>query len=87
MDSIERNKMPSGPPELHEFWSNFNEHGYADTNAKRYLVSQGYKEGDGENRWEWFRPSLDHEPTELEISAINYLMWEWDWGGICDYAD
>lgn len=78
--------MPSGPPELHEFWSNYDQHGYADTNAQMYLQSQGYKLVNG---WDWERPSLTHEPTELEISAINYLMWEWewDWGGICDYAE
>lgn len=75
--------MPSGPPELHEFWSNFDPDGYADMNAANYLKKQGYRE----DRFEWLRPSLEHEPTELELSAINYLMWEWDWGGICDYAN
>lgn len=75
--------MPSGPPELHEYWSNKDENNYADVNAQVYLQKQGYTLVNG---FEWNRPSLDHEPTEEELSAISYLMWEWDWGGIADYA-
>ena len=82
-NNVREKKLPSGPPELHEFWSNYNQEQYADTNAQEYLRSQGYHLTDG---WEWVRPSPTHEPTELEYSAIDYLIMEWDWGGICDYS-
>lgn len=73
--------MPSGPPELHEYWSNkdLNSLG-ADVNATRYLEKNGYvltKE------WEWTHPTYKHvnDLPEEDWSAISYLIMEWDYGG------
>lgn len=80
--------MPSGPPELHEKWSNY----YTDyedermllcgdINACRYLKEQGFTL----NRdWTWYhpkRPDLE-SLTEEEWSAIIYLIQEWDYGSL-----
>lgn len=71
--------MPSGPPELHEKWSNYYPEGFGDQNAMRFLREAGFKLTDG---WTWIAPG--REPTEEEWSAINYLVWEWDFGGLED---
>lgn len=69
--------MPSGPPELHEKWSNA-DNGSGDFNAINYLKRAGYKlEG-----WFWVKPTETHEMTEEEQSAIHYLIVEWDFGGL-----
>jgi hypothetical protein len=71
--------MPSGPPELHEKWTKRGPTEAGDTNATLYLESRGYKMS---QHWNWFKPSEDHVPTEEEIEALNYLVWEWDYGGL-----
>ena len=30
----------------------------------------------------WLRGPKGHEPTESELAAINYLVEEWDYGGL-----
>lgn len=79
--------MPSGPPELHEFWSNY----YTDQedvrmqagdlNACRYLKEQGFTRT---NNWTWTHPTYTSydEMTQLEYDAIYYLIHEWDYGGL-----
>jgi len=32
-------------------------------------------------QWTWIPPK-DHEPTEREWDAIDYLIFEWDFGGL-----
>lgn len=71
--------MPSGPPELHEEWCNRSPTGDGDFEAMRYLRKRGYKLTD---KWFWVAPSRYHTPSAKENSAINYLMWEWDFGGV-----
>lgn len=71
--------MPSGPPELHEFWCNHGPTEYGDLNAMKYLKDRGYKLT---KKWSWVLPSKGYEPRALDNSAINYLCWEWDFGGI-----
>lgn len=44
-----------------------------------YLRAAGYRLTGG---WEWIKPEPDHEPTNNEISAINFLIDEWDYGGL-----
>lgn len=71
--------MPSGPPELHEKWCAFGPHeDNGDLNAQTYLKSKGYRLT---RQWFWVKPNTEHIPTEEEYSAINYLCWEWDFGG------
>lgn len=79
--------MPSGPPELHEFWSNYYTDwkdermaGSGDLAAQRYLKEQGFTLTRG---WEWIHPTYVsiEDLTELEYDAIKYLVWEWDFGG------
>lgn len=76
--------MPSGPPELHAYWSNVNTDGTADNNAIRYLEGEGYKLTRG---WEWILPSPTHTPTPIESMALSYLVWEWDFGGLAKTQD
>lgn len=85
--NLRKYKMPSGPPELHEFWSNY----YTDWedermmksgdfNASRYLKEQGFTLTRG---WEWTHPTHKdyNDLSELEYSAIYYMVHEWDYGG------
>ena len=30
----------------------------------------------------WQLPNPDHKPTEDEVAALDYLFFEWDYGGI-----
>lgn len=67
--------MPSAPPELQAEWPG------GDLEAIQYLEAQGYRQT---RAFGWRRPAPDHEPTERENSALDYLWLEWDWGGIED---
>jgi len=71
--------MPSGPPELHEYWCSKSQDG-GDFAAIKHLRSRGLTLTD---RWEWRKPP-EFEFSEEDYRAINYLMWEWDFGGIED---
>lgn len=71
--------MPSGPSGLHQYWSAkgpYYEHG--NWNAQKHLTDRGYILTP---KWEWISPTVD-EPEEEDWSAINYLAWEWDFGGL-----
>lgn len=74
--------MPSGPPELHEKWCAAGDLG-GDGNAQKYLCDRGWTLL---TTWQWREPTPGYSPTPEEISAINYLMWEWDFGGIVHAA-
>lgn len=73
--------MPSGPPELHQYWEekDLNSPG-ADYNAEKHLKEQGYTLTRG---WEWIHPTYKHvnDLPEEDWSAISYLIVEWDYGG------
>jgi hypothetical protein len=34
------------------------------------------------SRWTWVEPSPEHMATEDEGNAIDYLIQEWDYGGV-----
>lgn len=73
--------MPSGPPELHEYWSNKDPNSPgADTNAERHLRKNGFVLTGG---WEWIHPTYKHidEISDEDYKAISYLIMEWDYGG------
>lgn len=69
--------MPSGPPELHEKWCARDPEGRGDMAAMGHLEAAGYKLG---RDWHWTLPSPDHVPTAEELSALDYLVLEWDYG-------
>lgn len=78
--------MPSGPPELHKFWSEYYTDweddrllGSGDLNACRYLREQGFTE----EHSQWRHPTYKsyEDMTQLEYEAIYYLVHEWDYGG------
>jgi hypothetical protein len=71
--------MPSGPPELHDYWCAKDETGAGDLAAKHYLEDRGYILT---RRWTWIQPESIETPSPEDNKAINYLVWEWDWGGL-----
>lgn len=64
--------MPQASEEQRAEW------GITDFNAIFYLEAKGYKDA----HHCWILPTPDHVPTEKEVSAIHFLMDEWDWSGI-----
>ncbi len=52
-----------------------------DQEAMTFLRARGYRLN---RAYDWTTPA-DHEPTELEKSAAQYLFEEWDFGGIIPY--
>lgn len=72
--------MPSGPPELHRYWCRKGPYdGEGDTNAMHYLRQRGYVLTKG---WTWIKPASIPEPSPEDNKALNYLVWEWDFGDI-----
>ncbi len=61
--------MPQGPQELQDEWNSCE-------NAVEFLRGAGFVHT---SRFTWIPP---REPTEQEWRAIDYLIMEWDWGGI-----
>ena len=70
--------MPSVTEELRNEWRHYEDDG-GDTAAIKRLRGQGFVlRGD----WTWRKPTPDYVPTERDISALRYLVYEWDFGGI-----
>lgn len=67
--------MPSGPPELHQYWCDKDPIGSGDTAAWEYLKSRGYRD----RKFVIYHPDPNHKESEEDAKAINYLCWEWDW--------
>lgn len=70
--------MPQADEELRQEWRHYEEDG-GDKLAIRTLKDAGYKLRDD---WQWTPPTKGHMPTDQEISAVHYLIDEWDFGGI-----
>lgn len=66
--------MPQASEELRAEWD-----GPGDEKAIGYLQEAGYSV---DAEWRWISRAIGHEPTEKEISAIRFLIDEWDYGGI-----
>lgn len=66
--------MPQASSEQRAEWS-----GPDESTAVKYLQDAGYRQTRG---WRWRLPNPDHTPTAKELSAIQFLMDEWDMGGI-----
>lgn len=69
--------MPSGPPELHEKWRKHGPYEGGLANAVKYLEDRGFKLN---RNWTWTAP--DRFLSTEESMAIDYLILEWDFGGI-----
>lgn len=67
--------MPSGPPELHEYWCNKDDEGVGDRAAWTHLASRGYKNRKGII----YHPDPNHQELPEDGKAIDYLCAEWDW--------
>lgn len=67
--------MPEGPDYLAERWGD-------DAAALQHLHDRGY----GETRGGLLVPPRDHEASDDDNSAINYLFLEWDYGFMSDKA-
>jgi hypothetical protein len=65
--------MPQASDEQRTEW------GIDDAPVIAFLENRGYKLT---RQWTWVLPTPDHHPTEKEISAICFLIDEWDFGGL-----
>lgn len=65
--------MPQTTPELAAKFPGM------DREAMEVLRDAGYTLT---REWFWLPPSIFHEPIEREADAINYLIEEWDFGGL-----
>ena len=70
--------MPQATSELTEKWD-----GPSDEKAIAHLRSKGFRYT---KHWEWI-PPVDYRPTEEDVSAIMFLIQEWDWGGLAPEAE
>lgn len=66
--------MPQASAELTEEWD-----GPGDQKAIGHLVAAGYRLT---SAWEWQCPRADYTPTGKDRSAAQFLIDEWDYGGI-----
>ena len=69
--------MPQASEELRAEWRHYEEGG-GDQAAEAHLRAAGYVLTPS---WEWEAPE-GHTPTERDLSAIDYLIDEWDYGGL-----
>jgi hypothetical protein len=65
--------MPQATDELRAEWD-----GPSDQKAIKFLQDAGYKLTP---QWEWRHKDSNHMPTPKEISAVNFMFQEWDFGG------
>lgn len=65
--------MPQATEEQRAEWN-----GPSDETATKFLVDAGYRLTPA---WTW-TPPVGHAPTEREWSAIDFLIDEWDFGGL-----
>jgi len=65
--------MPQAPDCLRAKWPG------RDREATEYLENQGYILT---QEWTWRLPTPFHKPTKREWSAIDYLVFEWDYAGL-----
>lgn len=66
--------MPQATDELRAYWG-----GVDDTPAYEHLKRQGFID---HHDWTWTKPSPDYVLSERDWNAIEFLIDEWDWGGL-----
>jgi hypothetical protein len=64
---------------MHEKFCAMDPHGAGDAAAIKILREAGYTLT---RHWFWIAPSPEHEPSDEETMALDYLQWEWDFGGL-----
>ena len=69
--------MPQATEEQRKRWGG--ELGIGEDKAIKFLEDAGYILS---RDWRWFLPNPNHTPTPNEISAVQFLIDEWDFGGI-----
>lgn len=67
--------MPQATEELRKRWD-----GPSEFKAMDHLHKRGFKLTP---QWEWV-PPMASEPTEEDLSAILFLIQEWDFGGLVE---
>jgi hypothetical protein len=73
--------MPTASDELRaEFLDENGRH--SDKAAIQHLESRNFKRV---NSW-WWKPPDNHIFTKRDLDAVNYLVDEWDWGGLAEMA-
>lgn len=68
--------MPQASAELSAKWDH---DGNGENRAQDFLIAAGYRL---RRDWHWTMPDPLHVPTEEELSAITFMIQEWDFGGI-----
>lgn len=74
--------MPTASNELRRIWHNVvskNVPYAGDHLAMTHLERKGWRL---KKDWTWITPHATYVPTAADISAIMYLIQEWDFGGI-----
>ena len=69
--------MPTASPELRAIWHDHPDGG--DFAAQAFLRERGFKLTRG---WQWIKPTPNHQITQEEMNAIDYLVYEWDFDGV-----
>ena len=69
--------MPQATEEQRAQWGG--DGGVGEDKAIAFLEAAGYTLRPD---WLWTKPTPEHVPTDDEISASNFLVDEWDFGGI-----
>ena len=70
--------MPEASHELHVRMAQYFGDPVDDRGPMDYLKGRGYKLT---HKWEWERP-LGLKPTEKDLEVIQFLIEEWDFGGL-----
>lgn len=65
--------MPQASDEQRAEWN-----GPSDETALAYLRGRGYVL---DPDWTWHPPRADWTPTEKDVSAMQFMVDEWDYGG------
>lgn len=69
--------MPQASYEQRKAWGGYG--GIGEDKAEDYLQGKGWVLT---HRWTWVPPTLGHPTSEQEWGAIQFLIDEWDYGGI-----
>ena len=70
--------MPQATDELRAQWD-----GPDDSKARTYLAQRGFRLTES---WEWIPPK-GQEVTDEDLSAIDFMVQEWDFGGLKQFSE
>ena len=69
--------MPQASEEMRAKWGG--QQGVGEDKAMAHLEGRGFKLT---RQWEWVKPSPDYALDVDDCEAINFLICEWDYGGL-----